>query len=131
MDVDGDLDRDGLKTVLQTLVFDNAHVTQELVEERFCILETQPKDVLSRLIIPSMGEQLGDLQCPVFGFWGHQDEMTPSSGATRTAGRVHFSLLARGLGAYCRCGGLRAEAHWCITNWWPWRGAPSYARLNL
>ena len=86
--VDGDLDRDGLRKVLQTLVFDNSHVTQELVEERFCILQTQPKDVLSRMIIPSMDEQLGDLQCPVFGFWGQQDEMTPSSGASKFLNQV-------------------------------------------
>lgn len=86
--VEGGLDREGLKSVLETLVFDKAHVTQELVEERFCILETQPKDVLSRMIIPSMGEQLGDLQCPVFGFWGQQDQMTPSSGATKFLDQV-------------------------------------------
>ena len=81
--VGGELDRNGLREVLHTLVFDSKHVTDELVEERFCILQTQPKDVLSRMIIPSMGEQLGDLKCPVYGFWGEQDEMTPVSGASR------------------------------------------------
>lgn len=81
--VDGGLDRNGLRTILETLVFDNAHVTDALVEERFGILETQPKDVLSRMDIPSMGEQLGELKCPVYGFWGEQDEMTPVSGASK------------------------------------------------
>lgn len=81
--VGGELDRSGLRTVLETLVFDPANVTEELVEERFCILETQPKDVLSRMIIPNMESELSALSCPVYGFWGQQDEMTPATGANK------------------------------------------------
>lgn len=86
--VGGELDREGLGKILEILVFDPKHVTKELIEERFCILENQPKDVLSRMVIPSMADQLGDLQCPVFGFWGQQDEMTPASGAQHFLNQV-------------------------------------------
>lgn len=81
--VDGGLDRTGLRSVLETLVFDPKWVTDELIEERFCILETQPTDVLGRMVIPSMGDQLDKLECPIYGFWGQQDQMTPASGSTK------------------------------------------------
>lgn len=95
--VDGGLDREGLRSVLETLVFDPKWVTDQLIEERFCILETQPKDVLSRMVIPSMGEQLSEIACPVYGFWGQQDEMTPASGASKFLDQVsdcQFLMLA-------------------------------------
>ena len=105
--VDGGLDRDGLRTVLKTLVFDESLVTDELVEERFAILENQPADVLSRMIIPSMGEQLGDLTCPVYGFWGEQDQMTPVSGGakfTQQCDHAQFIILSQ-------CG------HWVMVEY--------------
>ena len=95
--VGGELDRAGLRTVLETLVFNPAQVTEELVEERFCILESQPKDVLSRMKIPNMEDELSTLQCPVYGFWGQQDEMTPATGANKFLDNVNdcqFLVLA-------------------------------------
>lgn len=105
--VDGGLDRGGLRTVLETLVYDEQQITDHLLEERFGILENQPADVLSRMIIPSMGEQLGDIQCPVYGFWGEQDEMTPVSGAakfTQQCDRAQFIILSQ-------CG------HWVMVEY--------------
>ncbi len=95
--VDGALDREGLTKVLHTLVHDKSLITPELVEERFCILETQPPEVLSRMVIPSMADELGALGCPVFGFWGEQDEMTPVSGVhkfLRQCAQCQFLVLA-------------------------------------
>jgi len=95
--VGGELNRDGLKNVLHTLVFDNNVVTEPLVEERFHILKDQPKEVLSRMIIPNMSSELGKLKCPIFGFWGQQDEMTPVSGASHFLNQCkdcQFVLLA-------------------------------------
>lgn len=105
--VDGGLDRSGLKTVLKTLVFDESLVSDALLEERFSILENQPADVLSRMIIPSMGEQLGEIKCPVYGFWGEQDEMTPVSGAakfTQQCEDAQFIILSQ-------CG------HWVMVEY--------------
>ena len=110
--VGGELDREGLRSVLETLVFDPKWVTDELIEERFCILETQPKDVLSRMIIPSMGGQLGALSCPVYGFWGQQDEMTPATGATKFLDQVddcQFLMIAG-------CGHWAMVEHQSIFN---------------
>jgi 4,5:9,10-diseco-3-hydroxy-5,9,17-trioxoandrosta-1(10),2-diene-4-oate hydrolase len=81
--VAGELDRDGLRSLLQMLVFDGSLVTDQLVDERFAILEVQPKEVLSRMIIPSMADELGNIRCPIIGFWGQNDEFNPVSGAQK------------------------------------------------
>ena len=81
--VDGALDRDGLRRVLETLVYDPVHVTDALVDERWAILQQQPPEVLSRMSIPNMESELGNIQCPVLSFWGVDDEMLPASGGLK------------------------------------------------
>ncbi len=78
--VDGKLDRDGLRHVLETLVYDPRHVTDALVSERWAILEQQPPDVLARMKVPNMEAELSGIQCPVLSFWGVDDELLPASG---------------------------------------------------
>jgi 4,5:9,10-diseco-3-hydroxy-5,9,17-trioxoandrosta-1(10),2-diene-4-oate hydrolase len=81
--VGGELDREGLRSLLKMLVFDDSLVTGPLVDERFAILKDQPKEVLSRMVIPSMADDLGKIQCPIIGFWGQNDEFNPVSGAQK------------------------------------------------
>ncbi len=81
--VDGALDRDGLRRVLETLVFDPVHVTDELVDERWAILRQQPPEVLGRMVIPNMEHELQEIRCPVLSFWGVDDEMLPASGGMK------------------------------------------------
>ena len=73
-------DRVGLRRILELLVFDPRHVTDELVEERFNVLKTQPKDVLARMKIPDLTADLGKIRSPILGFWGIDDQFMPSSG---------------------------------------------------
>ena len=96
--VDGGLDRDGLRTVLETLVHDPKHVTQALIDERFGVLQSQPPSVLSRMIIPNMSTELAQLRCPIYGFWGEQDAMTPVTGAkhfTSQCQQAQFTILSQ------------------------------------
>ena len=95
--VGGELDRDGLKNILKILVFNESLVTDALVDERYVVLQQQPKEVLSRMVIPSMADELKDLACPIYGFWGQQDEMTPASGANKfldQTSNCQFLMLA-------------------------------------
>ena len=78
--VDGRLDREGLRNVLKTLVFDPRHVTDALVNERWEILQQQPPEVLARMKVPNMENALADIRCPVLSFWGVDDELLPASG---------------------------------------------------
>ena len=73
-------DRAGLRRMLGLLMFDPQQVTDELVEERFNILVTQPKDVLARMKIPDLSPELTKIRCPVLGFWGIDDQFMPPSG---------------------------------------------------
>ncbi|MDH3371910.1 MAG: alpha/beta fold hydrolase [Gammaproteobacteria bacterium] len=81
--VSGELDRDGLRKILEMLVFDSRNVSDELVDERYAILQNQPREVLSRMVIPSMEDSLQDIRCPIVGFWGQNDEFNPVSGAQK------------------------------------------------
>ncbi len=76
----GALDFDGLGDLLTMLVEDPAMVDQQLVAERYAILQTQPVEVLARLRVANMEAELGKLRCPILGFWGQNDHFTPVSG---------------------------------------------------
>lgn len=56
-------------------------IPQALVEERFAVARTQPKDVLARMRTPNLGPRLGELKQPILVMWGLQDEFCPESGA--------------------------------------------------
>lgn len=73
-------DRKGLKGLLELLAYDPKFVTDELVEERFNVLQTQPKDVLARMLIPDLSPELWKIKCPLLGFWGVEDQFCPASG---------------------------------------------------
>ncbi len=81
--VGGALDREGLRNVLKTLVYDEVHVTDALVDERWAILQNQPPEVLGRMIIPNMEAELAEIACPVLCFWGVDDELLPASGGAK------------------------------------------------
>lgn len=90
-------DRAGLRRILELLVFDPRHVTDELVEERFNVLQTQPKDVLARMKIPDLTPELARVRCPVLGFWGIDDQFVPYSGyekILRACANSRFVMLA-------------------------------------
>jgi len=73
-------DKAGLRKLLELLSYDPKFVTDELLEERFNVLQTQPKDVLSRMVITDLSPELWKIRCPVLGFWGVEDQFCPSSG---------------------------------------------------
>lgn len=81
--VDGKLDRDGLRRVLETLVYDQRHVTDALVNERMAILREQPPEVLGRMKVPNIEAELPGIACPVLSFWGVDDELLPASGGLK------------------------------------------------
>jgi 4,5:9,10-diseco-3-hydroxy-5,9,17-trioxoandrosta-1(10),2-diene-4-oate hydrolase len=57
------------------------NITDALVEERFAVARTQPKDVLARMRTPNLGPRLGELKQAIFVLWGLDDEFCPESHA--------------------------------------------------
>jgi len=72
-----------LKQVLQLIVHDPHFITDELIEERFRILETQNSSVFKRMVIPNLTDRLCDVKQPILGFWGGQDNFCPITGAEK------------------------------------------------
>jgi 4,5:9,10-diseco-3-hydroxy-5,9,17-trioxoandrosta-1(10),2-diene-4-oate hydrolase len=99
-------DRTSLRKMLEILAYDPKFVTDELVDMRLNVLKTQPKEVLSRMIIPDQTPQLGQLKCPVLGFWGIEDQFCPASGYEKILRAVPDSRFIM----YSRCG------HWAMIE---------------
>jgi 4,5:9,10-diseco-3-hydroxy-5,9,17-trioxoandrosta-1(10),2-diene-4-oate hydrolase len=99
-------DRAGLKKIMEILAYDPKFVTDELVEMRFNVFKTQPKEVLARMIIPDQSPQLAQLRCPVLGFWGIEDQFCPPSGYEKILRAVADSRFIM----YSRCG------HWAMIE---------------
>lgn len=72
-----------LKEVLQLIVFDPSFITDELVAERFRVLQSQNSSVFKRMVIPNLTEKLAQITQPVLGFWGAKDHFCPVSGAEK------------------------------------------------
>lgn len=57
-----------------------SNIPDALIEERFAVARTQPKDVLARMRTPNLGPRVGELKHPIFVLWGLNDEFCPESG---------------------------------------------------
>ena len=56
-------------------------VSEDLVEQRYAVARTQPKDVLARMKTPNLGPRLGELKQPILVLWGLNDQFCPETGA--------------------------------------------------
>ena len=77
-------------------------IAETLVEERFAVARTQPKDVLMRMRTPNLGPRLGEIEQPIFVMWGLNDEFCPESGAR------HFLEQCKD----ARCMTFTRTGHW-------------------
>lgn len=57
------------------------NIPDALVEERYAVARTQPKDVLVRMRTPDLSPRLGELKQPIFVMWGLNDEFCPEAHA--------------------------------------------------
>lgn len=69
------------RRVVCNLVYDSSSVTDTLVQERFAVARTQPKDVLARMKTPNLQPRLGELKHPIMVLWGVNDEFCPETGS--------------------------------------------------
>lgn len=74
------INRDNLGDVLRNFVYDEKHITEDLLAMRWLIAEDQPKEVLTTMVTPNLGPRLSELTCPMLTFWGANDEFMPPAG---------------------------------------------------
>ncbi|MCP5395232.1 MAG: alpha/beta fold hydrolase [Sphingomonadaceae bacterium] len=64
----------------ESLVFDPAHVTDELVAERYEVARVQPKDVITRMRTHNVRPRLSEIKVPILLFWGYNEAFMPLTG---------------------------------------------------
>lgn len=74
---------EAMRAVMQMQLFDPRHLTDDIINERAPIAATQTQAARSVLKVPNMTEQLAQLACPVYGFWGVNDLFNPVGGAMK------------------------------------------------
>jgi 4,5:9,10-diseco-3-hydroxy-5,9,17-trioxoandrosta-1(10),2-diene-4-oate hydrolase len=97
---------DGMRRLLGLQLFDASLLTDETVNERVAVVREQPLCVLSTMQVPNMAARLGELNCPILGFWGMNDKFCPVSGADtmmQACRQIRFLLLSE-------CG------HWAMVE---------------
>lgn len=76
------------------LMFDPAYATDDLVAERMQIMQIMNGHVMATMDIPVLTQRMGELQCPVLGFWGMDERMMPENGIMAMARNVkHLQLV--------------------------------------
>lgn len=96
--VSGELnDASGMRRLLGLQLFDPSLISDETVNERVAVVKQQPHCVLTSMQVPNMAAVIGELQCPILGFWGMNDKFCPSSGALtmmQACRQIRFELLS-------------------------------------
>lgn len=89
---------EGIRRVMSLQLYDPSLITEELLAERAGVSIQQPTCVLGTMRVPNMASRLGEIRCPVLGFWGINDRFNPVSGAMKIlegCPRARFVLLNR------------------------------------
>jgi 4,5:9,10-diseco-3-hydroxy-5,9,17-trioxoandrosta-1(10),2-diene-4-oate hydrolase len=74
---------DAMRAVMTMQLFDPSLLTDEIIAERAPIASLQTQAARSVMKVPNMTERLHELKCPVFGFWGVNDQFNPVGGAMK------------------------------------------------
>ena len=72
-----------MRAIMEMQLWDKRLLTDEIINERAPIALTQTAASRQRLFVPNMTADLHRLQCPVFGFWGVNDQFNPVGGAMK------------------------------------------------
>lgn len=92
--------------VMRLFTYDPKHVTDELISMRWAIAQDQPKEVLTTMKTPALGERMTELNCPILTFWGRQDEFMPPQGKASCLGANDTSRLIE----------VNACGHWVMIE---------------
>jgi 4,5:9,10-diseco-3-hydroxy-5,9,17-trioxoandrosta-1(10),2-diene-4-oate hydrolase len=79
--------RETMRKVFELQLHDPSKITDEIIEERYQVAQTQHKDNIARIQVANQAERLSEIQCPVLCFWGVNDKFCPVSGASKIASR--------------------------------------------
>jgi len=87
-----------MRRVMSLQLYDTGLLDENLLAERAAVAVTQPGNLFSSMQVPDMTPRLGELSCPILGFWGSDDRFNPPSGVFKFlehAPKVRFTVLNR------------------------------------
>lgn len=87
-----------MREVMSLQLFDSTVLSDDILAERAAVAVTQPANLFSTMMVPNMTERLGELNCPVLGFWGTNDKFNPHQGMHKILDNVptaRFIMLNR------------------------------------
>lgn len=93
-------------SVMRLFTFNPAHVSDALVDIRWAVAQTQPKEVLTTMKTPELGSRLNELTCPILTFWGANDEFMPPQGKEKCLHANEYSRLIE----------VNACGHWVMIE---------------
>jgi len=96
----------GMRKVFEKQLFDRSLVTDALVEQRTASALQQPRHVFETMKVDNQEDRLAELQCPVLGLWGVDDQFCPVSGAMKLATQVPRCTVT----VFSQCG------HWVMVE---------------
>ena len=70
------------------LMYNPEFATDELVKERTQIMEIMNGHVMATMQVPVLVDRLKEIDCPVLGFWGIDEQMMPENGIMALAHNV-------------------------------------------
>jgi len=94
----GPMGVDEMRQVMRLQLHDENLLEPSLLAERAAVAITQPGHLFSSMQVPNMTTRLGELRCPILGFWGSNDRFNPPDGVFKFldhAPRARFTVLNR------------------------------------
>ncbi|MNG70572.1 2-hydroxy-6-oxo-6-phenylhexa-2,4-dienoate hydrolase [compost metagenome] len=94
----GPIGLEEMRSMMRLQLFDDSILPEELLLERVAVAVTQPKNLFSTMRVPNMRARLAEIECPILGFWGSDDNFNPVRGAQHIidgAQQARFIVLNR------------------------------------
>ena len=94
----GPLGIEQMRRIMSLQLFDSSQLDDNLLDERVAVAVHQPRNLFTTMMVPNMTERLEELQAPILGFWGTDDNFNPASGALKVlnhAPNARFIMLNR------------------------------------
>jgi 4,5:9,10-diseco-3-hydroxy-5,9,17-trioxoandrosta-1(10),2-diene-4-oate hydrolase len=94
----GPIGLEEMRSMMRLQLFDDSILPESLLQERVAVAVTQPRNLFSTMMVPNLEARLGEILCPILGFWGNNDNFNPVSGAQRIidgAPNARFVVLNR------------------------------------
>lgn len=70
---------------IKAFVVNPACVDEQLVNERWALMQKQNPQVVKTMTVPNMTARLPEITCPALGFWGMNENMMPETGILKLA----------------------------------------------